>query len=161
MDACRILAGMIKLCATCVLLLLVTACASSSNGAGTAANTPVSSSAQAIQSAIPKPTHPTNADVCVKIQNYLAGPIKKTFKHWGVANDLFDQRIAKALRREATHLYRLSAEANGAVTNAVQHEAGALVNISIAIEQQNANAVGNASNRGNSAIAEVRGVCNF
>lgn len=108
----------------------------------------------------PKPVDP-NIAVCGHVQNYVAGRVKATFNSWDTQSNFFDLRVGRELRTEATHLFSLGAQAHGAAAHAIQNEATGLVGISIGIEGENEADLTRAANRANSALAELRGTCNF
>jgi hypothetical protein len=123
---------------------------------GGKSNTPASSApaASAPESSLPS----TNAEVCIEANNYIADRVKPTFAL--IARNNFNQRAARQLRAETTHLFHLSAQASGAAQRAIQREAGALTDLSIAMQAYDERGLNQSATRANSALAEFRGVCN-
>lgn len=139
-----------------VVALALAGCSAGSTLAGNG-STAVTSQPPPVSVAPPDP----NVAVCSKVQDLAAGRIQSTFKLWQRTGEGFNQRVGDELRNEATHLFSLAAQAHGAVATAIQHEAHGLTDISVAIAVYDDAAVGNAANRANSSLAEVRGACGF
>jgi hypothetical protein len=75
--------------------------------------------------------------------------------------NLYNQRVARQLRTEATHLYTLASHASGTVSQSIRGEAQGITKVSIAIEERDADLIGSAANAANSSLADLRGTCNF
>jgi hypothetical protein len=91
----------------------------------------------------------------------MVDKVVPTFDSWNPQTKEFDQRVARKFRAEATHLFTLQADATGAVSHAIAREARALTDMSIAMSESNDPALGRAADQGNSALAQLRGTCNF
>jgi hypothetical protein len=136
-------------------LVAVTACSSGSGG-GTASTPPVSSVAAPTSA----PADP-NAHVCTDLRSPLFDSIIDTFTNWDPSTDEFDAKVSADLRDEATQMYGFAAKATGATADAISSEAKALTDVSIAMEAQDDSALATAATDANSALAGLRGTCNF
>jgi hypothetical protein len=143
-----------------IAALLLAGCSSSLQGGGTVSSAPLQSPSVA---AVASSTSAADANraVCDAVHSYMAGTVRATYDSWNTNTLLFDQRVARQMRAEATHLWAVSDTATGAVLKAIEDEASAIANLSVAIQGRDIQSVGAQSNAGNSALAELRGVCGF
>jgi hypothetical protein len=131
---------------------------SSGSADGTTANGSGSSSTPAPE---PSVSVDPNLAACDQAQTLASGKIKRTFDSWDVDANEFNPRVARQLRAQATLMFRLEAKAEGAVASAIHDEAKGLTDISIAMETEDDFALGEAANAANSALANLRGACDF
>jgi hypothetical protein len=141
--------------------LLLAGCSSSLTGGGTVSSAPLQSPSVAVVAAPSTSAADANRAVCDDVHSYMAGTVRATYDSWNTNTLLFDQRVARQMRAEATHLWAVSDTATGAVLKAIEDEATAIANLSVAIQGRDIQSVGAQSNAGNSALAELRGVCGF
>jgi hypothetical protein len=140
-------------------LVLLTACSSGGTIGGTA-----QSGVHSVVSSVPPPPTETvdpNTEACAKVSEYMVGKVKPTFDSWDLDANEFNKRVARALRTEATHLYALARNATGSTSDAIRAEAKGLTDISIGIEVEDDSALADASTAANSALADLRGTCDF
>lgn len=114
----------------------------------------------------PKPTPtPTpldpNLTACVAVHTLISDKIQPTFRKWKPNTEVFNPTVTKELRAEATQMYGLGVKATGSVADAISSEAKGLTDLSVAMDEQDSTGVGTAANEANSALAQLRGVCNF
>jgi hypothetical protein len=137
------------------VVLFVSGCGASN---GAAAKSPRSTSPGSPTTSA-APIDPNIAN-CSDVQDTIL-KVRDIFQSWDIDHDMFDKGVADRLREQATHLYSLEGKATGPAKDAIHEEAAGLVDLSMAIEGADPNAVGDASDRANRALAAVRGTCNF
>ena len=140
-------------------VLLLAGCATPSvSGSGS-----IEKIAAAPSVSTPTPSVSTDSTMatCVDVRDYVTGKVEVTLNGWDTAADLFNARVGQELRVEATHLFGLESKATGAAATAIHDEAKGLVDVSIAIDGQDAVALGTAADAANSALANLQGACGF
>lgn len=142
--------------AAVVAVALLAGCAS---GGSTATKTHVTATASTATKSAP-PVDP-NAAACASVHDYITSTVTTTFHSWDPDADEFDSTVGDELRDEGTHLFQLSGRARSAVAAAITREATALTDMSIAIDESDDSALADASNAANSALAALRGTCDF
>jgi hypothetical protein len=135
-------------------LVLIAGCSSGTKKAAAPSVAP--SSPTPVTSAATDP----NALPCSDANDVMLD-IKAIFHGWDTQADLYNAKVSSGLRDDATKLYALEVKTIGSVNVAIHNEAKSLVDLSIAMDAQDANSVSTAATAGNSALAELRGTCGF
>jgi len=142
--------------------VLVVGCGTSGNKSAndepTTGNTGIAAEST---TASPKATVDANVGVCERVHSYMTDKVQPTFDAWKPDVNEFDTTIAVELRDEGTQMYSLASSATGAAQASISAEAKGLTDLSIAVEENDDSAVSVAANAANSALAALRGSCNF
>jgi hypothetical protein len=116
----------------------------------------------AVSSPTPASVSPSDPNIaaCAVVREIIR-TMQGQMANYNSAADLFDKTVATGLRADATALFGQETTATGAVKDAIHAEATGLVNLSIAMDGDDAASLGSSADASSAALAQVRGTCNF